>query len=61
MPAYPGKFQYLDASGAVSSQGPCQFRFDKETAIVTPASGTPIAFDLGDVDRAVKHLSLIHI
>jgi len=55
MPAYPGKFQYLDASGTVSSQGPCQFRFDQETAIVTPQSGTPIAFDLGDVDRAVKH------
>jgi len=55
MPAYSGKFQYLDASGTVSSQGPCQFRFDQETAIVTPASGTPIAFDLGDVDRAVKH------
>jgi hypothetical protein len=59
MPAYSGKFQYLDASGAVSSavlsQGPCQFRFDKETAILTPASGLPIAFDLGDVDRAVKH------
>jgi hypothetical protein len=55
MPAYSGKFQYLDTSGAVSSQGPCQFRFDKETAILTPASGLPIAFDLGDVDRAVKH------
>ena len=36
------------------SQGPCQFRFDAETAIVTPASGTPIAFDLGDVERAVR-------
>jgi hypothetical protein len=55
MPAYSGKFQYLDTAGTVSSQGPCQFRFDQETAIVTPASGTPIAFDLGDVDRAVKH------
>jgi hypothetical protein len=55
MPAYSGKFQYLDASGAAASQGACQFRFDPETAILTPASGTPIAFDLGDVDRAVKH------
>ena len=54
MPAYSGKFQYLDASDTASSQGPCQFRFDAETAILTPASGTPIAFDLGDVDRAVK-------
>jgi hypothetical protein len=55
MPAYSGKFQYLDASGAVSGQGPCQFRFDKETVILTPASGAAIAFDLGDVERAVKH------
>src|SRR5580698_5014763 len=55
MPAYSGKFQYLDAAGAISNQGPCQFRFDKETAILTPGSGTPIAFDLGDLDRAVKH------
>jgi len=55
MPAYSGKFQYLDAAGAVAAQGNCQFRFDKETAILTPASGTPVAFDLGDVDRAVKH------
>ncbi|HEX3743522.1 MAG TPA: hypothetical protein VHW09_06320 [Bryobacteraceae bacterium] len=55
MPAYSGKFQYLDAAGATASQGPCQFRFDKETAVVTPASGTAIAFDLGDVDLIVKH------
>ncbi len=55
MPVYSGKFQYLDASGATSSQGPCQFRCDKEMAILTPSSGTPIAFDLGDVERAVKH------
>ena len=53
MPAYTGKFQYLDESGAPVSAGACQFRFDAETATVTPASGTPIAFDLGDVDRAV--------
>ena len=53
MPAYTGKFQYLDESGAAVSAGACQFRFDAETATVTPASGTPIAFDLGDVDRAV--------
>jgi hypothetical protein len=55
MPSYSGKFQYLDASGTASSQGPCQFHFDTETAVLTPASGTPIAFDLGDVDRAVQH------
>ena len=53
MPAYSGKFQYLDERGAALSQGACQFRFDAEIGIVTPASGTPIAFDLGDVDGAV--------
>ncbi|HEY1338963.1 MAG TPA: hypothetical protein VGF59_15715 [Bryobacteraceae bacterium] len=45
MPAYSGKFQYED------NQGPCQLQFDQETCIVTPQAGTPIAFDLGDVDR----------
>jgi len=53
MPAYSGKFQYLDERGATLSQGACQLRFDAETGIVTPAAGTPIAFDLGDVDGAV--------
>jgi hypothetical protein len=53
MPAYSGKFQYLDERGATLSQGACQFRCDAETGIVTPAAGTPIAFDLGDVDGAV--------
>ncbi len=51
MPAYSGKFQYLDAGGATVTQGACQLSFDDEKAVVTPASGRPIAFDLGDVDR----------
>src|SRR5580704_11146743 len=55
MPAYSGKFQYLDTSGVATSEGHCQFRFDQETVILTPASGVPIACDLGDVDRAVQH------
>jgi hypothetical protein len=46
VPAYTGKFQYDGA------QGPCQVQFDQETCIVTPQAGVPIAFDLGDVDRA---------
>jgi len=56
MPAYSGKFQYLDESkdesGAALQQGPCQLSFDADTCTVTPASGTPIAFDLGDVEQA---------
>jgi hypothetical protein len=52
MPSYSGKFQYLDESGAALGQGPCQVTFDQENCIVTPAGGTPLAFDLGDFDRA---------
>lgn len=29
----------------------CQLSFDEDRCVVTPASGAPIAFDLGDVDR----------
>jgi hypothetical protein len=53
MPVWSGKFQYRDAGGAVKIQGPCQFQIDDTTAIVTPSADTPIAFDLGDVDRLV--------
>src|SRR5947208_11535292 len=45
MPQYAGKFQY-EGQG-----GPCQIVFETETCVVTPSSGQPIAFDLGDVDR----------
>lgn len=55
MPAYAGKFQYLEESGGELQQGSCQLSFDEETCIVTPASGNPIAFDLGDVDRVVPN------
>ena len=53
MPAYSGKFQYRDESDRPLMQGPCQFSFDAEKCILAPASGTALAFDLGDVDRAV--------
>ena len=51
MPVYSGKFQYLDEAGAVLAQGPCQATLQDGGCIVTPAGGTPLAFDLGDVDR----------
>ena len=53
MPAYSGKYQYLDEAGATLQQGPCQLKFEEGTCIVTPAGATPLAFDLGDVDRTV--------
>jgi hypothetical protein len=45
MPQYSGKYQYRGQSG------PCEVAFENETCVVTPAAGTPVAFDLGDVDR----------
>ena len=53
MPAYSGKFQYVDESGTALAGGPCRVSFDAEKCVVTPASGAPLAFDLGDVERAV--------
>jgi len=50
MPAYSGKFQYLDVGGAPLQQGAGEISFDSETFLVTPAAGAPLAFDLGDVD-----------
>jgi hypothetical protein len=52
MPTYPGKFQY---SSDPVREGPCQLTFTAETCTVTPASGAALAFDLGDVDVAVKN------
>src|ERR1043166_8826475 len=63
MPAYSGKFQYTGEHGENLNQGPCQVSFDQEPCVVTPAGGTPLAFDLGDVDRTIPgewdlHLAL---
>jgi hypothetical protein len=51
MPAYSGKYLYTGERGESLQQGPCQLTFDAETCIITPAGGTLLAFDLGDVDR----------
>jgi hypothetical protein len=51
MPAYSGKFQYSGEHGENLSQDPCQVSFDRETCVITPSGGTPLAFDLGDIDR----------
>lgn len=47
---YSGKFQYLDEGGRVLAEGPCRLTAGPENCTVTPASGAPVAFDLGDVD-----------
>ena len=50
MPDFHGKFQYLNPDGSVSQEGPCEAQFDAETFTLTPESGAPMAFDLGDLD-----------
>jgi hypothetical protein len=45
MASFSGKFAYETRSGA------CQIAFETESCVLTPASGAPIAFDLGDIDR----------
>jgi hypothetical protein len=50
MPSFSGKFQYLNADGSAAQSGPCRVSFEAESLTLTPASGTPLAFDLGDID-----------
>jgi hypothetical protein len=50
MPIFSGKFQYLNPDGSALQAGPCRVSFESETLTLTPASGAPLAFDLGDID-----------
>jgi hypothetical protein len=50
MPTFSGKFQYLNPDGSAQQVGPCRVSFEAETLTLTPASGTPLAFDFGDID-----------
>ncbi len=50
MPNFSGKFQYAGPDGAALQAGPCRVSVEAETFILTPASGTPLALDLGDID-----------
>jgi len=53
MPDFSGKFQYLNAGGSVSQQGACRVQFDEEKFTLTPESGAPMTFDLGDLNAVV--------
>ena len=53
MPDFSGKFQYLNAGGSVQQQGACRVQFDDETFTLTPESGAPMVFDLGDLNAVV--------
>ncbi len=50
MPSFSGKFQYLNPDGAAVQSGPCRVSFEAETLTLTPTTGAPLAFDLGDID-----------
>jgi len=50
MGQFSGKYQYLDAGNRPLQEGPCRFQFDVQTFTLTPESGAPLAFDLGDLD-----------
>src|SRR5208283_1343478 len=50
MPAFSGKFQYLNADGSSLQAGPTRVSFEAETLTLTPASGAPLGLDLGDID-----------
>ena len=50
MPAFSGKFQYLNADGAALQAGPCRLSFEAETLTLTPTSGPPLTLDFGDID-----------
>jgi hypothetical protein len=50
MPIFSGKFQYLNPGGSALQAGPCGVSFEAETLSLTPASGAPLVFDLGDID-----------
>ena len=50
MPAYSGKFQYLNPDGTIAQSGPCHVTFEAETLMLALAGGPPIAFDFGDIE-----------
>jgi hypothetical protein len=54
MPTFSGKFKYLNSDGSAAQAGPCRVTFEAETLTLTPASGAPLAFDLGDIDAFIS-------
>ena len=54
MEDFAGKYRYLDQSGAALQEGGCRVAFDAQTFTLTPESGAPLAFDLGDLDAVVS-------
>jgi hypothetical protein len=53
MADFGGKYQYLERDGRPLQEGACRVQFDAQTFTLTPESGAPLAFDLGDLDSVV--------
>jgi len=47
---FHGSFEYAGPDGVVHQQGDCRIQIDAELFTCSPDLGTPIVFDLGDVD-----------
>lgn len=50
MPSFSGQFELQNSAGSTDQRGACQVTFDDEIFTLTPASGPPLAIDLGDID-----------
>ena len=48
--SFAGKYQHLNAQGSPLQAGPCRVSFDDEALTLAPVSGSPVVFDLGDID-----------
>jgi hypothetical protein len=47
---FTGRFRFLDTRGAVIQEGSCQAGIEGGSLRLIPASGAPLACDLGDID-----------
>lgn len=61
MADFGGKYQYLEQGGRSLQEGACGVQFGAQTFTLTPESGAPLAFDLGDLDSVVAAEWEIHL
>jgi hypothetical protein len=50
MPSFAGRFQIINRDDTTGQAAACRASFDTERMTLTPAVGTPLDFDLGDID-----------
>jgi hypothetical protein len=56
-----GKFRYLEQGGSLLQEGGCLLQFDAQSFTLTPESGAPLSFDLGDIDALAAADWEVHI